>query len=150
MYVKTSNGAVEQYPYTLGDLRRDNPNTSFPKSISDTVLASYGVYPVTKEDRPSFDERTQAITRNTTPTQTGGVWSIGWTVTDRTAEQIQEYDDLIAQDVRTQRNEKLAGTDWWMLSDHTATQAQIDYRQALRDVPSQSGFPHTITWPTKP
>ena len=29
-------------------------------------------------------------------------------------------------------------------------QVWLDYRQALRDVPAQAGFPHTITWPTKP
>ena len=150
MYVKTSNGAVEQFPYTLGNLRRDNPNTSFPKSISDATLASYGVYPVTQDDKPSYDNRTQKVSRNTTPTETNGAWSVGWTITDRTAAEIQDYDNSLAEDVRKKRNEKLVATDWWMLSDHTATQSQIDYRQALRDVPSQSGFPHTITWPTKP
>jgi hypothetical protein len=31
LLVKTANGQVEQFPYTLGDLRRDNPQTSFPK-----------------------------------------------------------------------------------------------------------------------
>ena len=55
-----------------------------------------------------------------------------------------------AESVRTERNKLLADTDWWALSDHTMTQAQIDYRQALRDVPAQDGFPTTITWPTKP
>jgi hypothetical protein len=30
MYVKITNGEIEQFPYTLGDFRRDNPHTSFP------------------------------------------------------------------------------------------------------------------------
>ena len=30
MFVKTTNDQIDQYPYTVGDLRRDNPNTSFP------------------------------------------------------------------------------------------------------------------------
>ena len=52
--------------------------------------------------------------------------------------------------VREERNALLAETDWWAVSDRTMTQAETDYRQALRDVPQQEGFPTDITWPTKP
>jgi len=52
--------------------------------------------------------------------------------------------------VRKHRNILLAETDWWAVQDRTMTQAEIDYRQALRDVPAQAGFPENITWPTKP
>jgi len=52
-------------------------------------------------------------------------------------------------DVRKKRDELLAATDWWVLADRTATQAQLDYRQALRDVPQQEEFP-TVTWPDVP
>jgi len=48
------------------------------------------------------------------------------------------------------RDNLLKETDVWGLSDYPATQAQLDYRQALRDVPAQAGFPEDITWPTKP
>ena len=51
---------------------------------------------------------------------------------------------------RMRRDALLAETDWWAMSDRTMTQAEIDYRQALRDVPAQAGFPENITWPTKP
>ena len=52
--------------------------------------------------------------------------------------------------LRVERNRKLAETDWWGVSDQTMTQAQTDYRKALRDIPQQSGFPSDVTWPTKP
>ena len=52
--------------------------------------------------------------------------------------------------VREMRDDFLAKTDWWATSDRTMTQAEIDYRQALRDVPQQTGFPENVTWPTKP
>ena len=61
---------------------------------------------------------------------------------------IEEIDD--AKSVRDERNTLLAETDWWALSDRTMTQAETDYRQALRDVPEQEGFPVNITSPTKP
>jgi len=57
---------------------------------------------------------------------------------------------LSTEEAREKRNTLLAETDWWAVSDRTMTQAETDYRQALRDVPQQEGFPVTVTWPTKP
>ena len=51
---------------------------------------------------------------------------------------------------RTRRNNFLQETDWWAVQDRTMTQAEVDYRQALRDITDQDGFPADITWPTKP
>lgn len=57
---------------------------------------------------------------------------------------------VTADIIRKERDAKLAETDWWALSDNTMTQAQIDYRQDLRDITDQAGFPHNVVWPTKP
>jgi len=51
---------------------------------------------------------------------------------------------------RSNRNVLLAETDVWALSDRTMSDAQTAYRQALRDITGQAGFPADITWPTKP
>ena len=51
---------------------------------------------------------------------------------------------------RFKRDGLLAETDWMANSDVTMSDEWKTYRQALRDVPSQSGFPETINWPTKP
>ena len=57
-----------------------------------------------------------------------------------------------AAEVRAERSAKLAATDWTQGAD--TPQATKDkyapYRQALRDVPTQSGFPNTVIWPTQP
>jgi hypothetical protein len=56
-----------------------------------------------------------------------------------------------AKSVRQQRGEKLKDSDWTQLADSTANKtAWATYRQALRDVTQQSGFPWTITWPAQP
>ena len=55
-----------------------------------------------------------------------------------------------AKNVRATRDAKLSETDWRFRSDMTPSQAWKDYCQALRDVPTQSGFPWTITWPDAP
>lgn len=53
--------------------------------------------------------------------------------------------------MRMERDMKLATTDHWMLEDTAPiTQAQLDYRQALRNVTDQPGFPKNIVWPTPP
>ena len=58
--------------------------------------------------------------------------------------------DRFAENVRNQRDRLLAETDWMALSDVTMSSEMTTYRQALRDIPSQSGFPASVTWPTKP
>jgi len=58
--------------------------------------------------------------------------------------------DRAAAQVREERNALLAETDWMASSDLTMSSEWVSYRSSLRDVPSQSGFPNTITWPTKP
>ena len=57
MYVKIANNEVEEFPYTLDQLKRDNPNVSFPETISSGTLASYNVFPVTLTEPPAHDRR---------------------------------------------------------------------------------------------
>ena len=56
-----------------------------------------------------------------------------------------------AKEVRTQRDALLAETDWTQVADAPVdAQAYANYRQALRDVPQQSGFPTEVVWPIRP
>ena len=57
MYVKVTNGVATEY--TMGHLRRDNPNVSFPRTCSDELLASYDVYPLNVDTKPDCDYITQ-------------------------------------------------------------------------------------------
>lgn len=59
-----------------------------------------------------------------------------------------EINAALAADVRAERNAKLADSDWRASQDVTMSDEWRDYRQALRDVPSQ--LPGSITWPTEP
>ena len=52
--------------------------------------------------------------------------------------------------LRTQRDSKLAETDWWASSDLTMSDAQKDYRKALRDLQDNTSDPKSPTWPSKP
>ena len=56
-----------------------------------------------------------------------------------------------AANVRRSRTEKLKDSDWTQIADSTADKtAWATYRQALRDITGQTGFPWTITWPNDP
>jgi hypothetical protein len=63
MHIKLTNGQPEKY--SIGQLRRDNPQVSFPKSIPDDTLAEYNVYPLTATEQPTYDPITQNLTEGT-------------------------------------------------------------------------------------
>jgi len=52
--------------------------------------------------------------------------------------------------LRTQRNNLIAETDYLALSDATLTDEMSTYRQALRDLPANTTDPANPVWPTKP
>ena len=145
----TADGSVDRYPYTLTDLRRANPGTSFPKKISDEVAAGFNCFPVTPATQPA-DDHTVNLER--TAVKQGDQWVEEWVSTPATPEQIAERTEAKAAEVRQQRNELLAASDWTQLPDAPTKDAQawIAYRQALRDLASQPGFPYAVTWPEKP
>ncbi len=151
MLVKITNGNVDTYPYSVGQLRRDNSNTSFPKQIPSEMLESYGVYTVVYTDLPSIDERTQKVEQEATPTLVDGSWTVGWTTSDKTAGEVQEYDDNQAATVRSERDGLLSRSDWTQVADAPVdATVWVTYRQALRDITDQAGFPNDINWPVKP
>ena len=59
-------------------------------------------------------------------------------------------DEEKLEQLRGSRDLLLMNTDVWALSDRTMTQAQIDYRQALRDITKTATSLDDVTWPTKP
>ena len=152
MHVKITNGSVDTYPYNVGQLRRDNPNTSFPKQVPDEMLESYGIYTVVYTDMPSIDDRTQKVRQEATPSLVDGAWTIGWTTSSKTAEETQAWDDSMASSNRGKRDGLIAETDFYALSDVTMTAEMTTYRQALRDITSHANWPNLedADWPTKP
>lgn len=61
---------------------------------------------------------------------------------------------VTAREVNTQRRQFLADSDWTQLADAPLTAGKktewASYRQALRDIPNQSGFPGAVNWPVQP
>ena len=154
MNVKITNGDVDTYPYNVGQLRRDNPITSFPKQIPAEILESYGVFSVTYTDPPIIDVRTQKAEQQVTPSLVDGDWTLGWDVIAKQSSEIDEYDSKTALNVREERGRRLAECDWTQMADSPLTDSKkaewSTYRQSLRDITGQSGFPFNVTYPTEP
>jgi hypothetical protein len=70
------------------------------------------------------------------------------TAIDTEATSVNDANEL--RILREVRNKKLVETDWWAGSDRTMTQAETDYRQALRDITDTYSSLATVVWPTKP
>lgn len=72
-------------------------------------------------------------------------------IPEPTAEEIQAQ---IARDARSKRDYLISQTDYLLQPDYPISAEQLEevkaYRQALRDVPEQDGFPETIVWPEMP
>jgi len=63
----------------------------------------------------------------------------------------EEIAAMKAEKVRQQRGRLLKASDWTQVADAPVDQAAwADYRQALRDIPQQEGFPENVVWPEKP
>ena len=153
MYVLASNDTVEAFPYSIDNLKRDNRNTSFPKNLSDELLADWNVFPVVDRPAPAYDVATQNCIQ-INPTLNSGEWLMTWQVSDATREQISSRLAEESEIVRQQRNQLLSDCDWTQLADQPLSDsdqsAWRSYRQNLRDVSKQSGFPWNITWPEAP
>ena len=149
MMIKVTDGQIT--PYSVGRLRRDNPNTSFPKSISTATLASYDVYKVAVDSKPDYDELTQKLVSDAVVFD-GTNATQSWSVVSLSVDELSNKADKAAVNNRTQRDRLIGETDWWASSDLTMTSAQTAYRQALRDISSHANWPHLdeADWPTKP
>lgn len=145
MYVKAINNIVIKYPYNYTDLLSDNPGTSFPEVMPNERLAEWNVFPVESVEKPICN--LGEIVEEIDPICENNVWKQQWNVRPAT----QEETDLQATDIRTIRNRLLSDCDWTQLPDSTANKESWSiYRQQLRDVTSQVGFPWNITWPIPP
>lgn len=135
---------------TDGEFRALHPTTSFPPQLSVELLDSFDADVVFEGPQPTTT-RYQFVARQGVIQMSDGNWYRNYVAVDMSDEAKAALDAQEAALVRAERNQRLAASDWTQLAD-----APVDdlvwavYRQALRDVPNQPGFPVTIIWPTQP
>ncbi len=163
---------------TVSQFKASYPNTSFPIPITTDILDSYGYdavlngaaaivtapYGVSTRDGveqiegqwftkfiagPVFTDTTV----NTVDDE-GNVTTTSYTAAQNEAAFRASVDADAATLARTTRDKKLSTSDWTQMADSPLASDKktewASYRTSLRDLPSASGFPHTMTWPTEP
>jgi hypothetical protein len=139
------NGTVS----AVGDYRSLFPQTSFSENgPSQSFLRENGCLQVSQWK--AHDKATQKLVPVDAYVEGDQVFTV--TVEALTTEDRQNKRKTMAAEARKQRDALMATTDWTQLEDYPKANkaAWKTYRQQLRDVPQQSGFPETITWPTSP
>lgn len=139
MLVKVKDGVAT--PYSMWELKRDNPNVSFPEEMTHNALSLWSVYPCVEGLVPSLGECEQATRLEIALIE--GIWTQLFGKEFWPQDQAERF-------VREKRATLLADTDWMALSDVTLSASWSLYRQQLRDITLQVGFPYNITWPIKP
>lgn len=153
-----STGAVVQEQ----EFRAMFPNTSLPVPLTESAINGLGGDVVFEGPQATGGTVYQYSVRSGVE-QLAGKWYtkyiLGPVFTDTpeatAAEQEAAYkaakDADQASAVRADRNARLAACDWTQLSDAPVDDLEwAVYRQALRDIPSQPGFPWTVDWPVAP
>ena len=158
-----------------GQIRRDNPNVSLPKVWNDNVNEALGIDPVLESPKPDPSGDYKVVVRDGVEQDSDDNWVYAWTEQDMFTEYEEEVTDdqgvmttnvvtvqdqidayeaantaTLAATERATRDDLLKATDHYGLSDVTMSDAMTAYRQALRDVTQQEGFPQEVTWPEKP
>lgn len=147
-FARIENGNVVEYPIYEGDIKLRFPNTSFTFPFSPPE----GFVPVTDVTPPAINHEQNLVEE--TPIFTDGEWKRNWTIVSATTEQIAARTAVKEKQVRAQRNSRLAATDWTQSNDSPlnaeAKSAWAFYREVLRMVPEQPGFPWNVSWPPAP
>lgn len=149
------------------EFRRSHPNTSFPQVLTPEILEDFGYDPILEGPQAAVTPPYQFSQRNGIE-KVGDNWFTKYvagpifedftddegnlhTASEQEIAYKAQKDQEQALGVRQERNRLLAECDWTQLADApVSSQAWADYRQALRSVPEQTGFPWTIEWPEKP
>ena len=166
-YRNRSTGEVK----TQGEIRRSMPNTSLPRVWTADICEFLGIDPVLAAPAPEASGEYKVVSRNGVTQDANGNWVQAWVerdmfadyvdedgVTVTKAEQEQAYtatkDAEAATAARATRDGLIASCDWMAIkafeAGTTVSTEWATYRQALRDVSAQAGFPNDITWPEKP
>lgn len=154
MYAKVENQQIVKYPYTLADLQKDHPNTSFASDMAEQHLLEFGMIPVKATEQPAVDHTKNIVETN--PVYIEGEWHQSWTVEDAIAGEIEVRIERRAAEMRSHRTrllnesvDTINAVRWAVMPEETKS-AWITYRQDLLDVPQQQGFPWSVTWPQRP
>lgn len=149
LLLNIADEVILKYPYSIAQLREDNPQVSFPKNPTPNLLKEYNVYRVQQTEPPTVDHTKNIV--ELMPQLQDKDWVQTWDIIDASIEEVEYRTTEEAKTVRSTRNRYLSQCDWTQLADSSVNKEEWQtYRQALRDIPAQAGFPFDVVWPNQP
>jgi hypothetical protein len=135
---------------TDGEFRSLHATTSFAAQLSLELLDSFGADVVFEGPQPPTS-RYQSVARQGVIQMDNGHWYKNYVAVDMSDQAKAALDAQQAASIRMERKRLLTDSDWTQVEDAPVDKAAwAAYRQALRDIPDQPGFPFTIIWPEAP
>jgi hypothetical protein len=137
------------------DLYYKYPNISFPKPLTPYVIDTYGFDVILEGSRPQVTPPYETLVRQGIE-EIKGKWftkyAIGPIFTNQEDEDSYRLniDTQASEGIRTNRNNLISKSDWMGCSDFIMSNEWKQYRQDLRDITTQEGFPHNVEWPDEP
>ena len=128
------------------EFRKRHKNTSFSRLLDEDLLDAFDTDIVfegpQKQGPPPY-----SYTYRDGVEQINGRWYTKYTIGQLDKEPI---DNERAQGIRNRRDRLIKESDWRAVSDRKLEPEWKEYRQALRDISKQEGFPHDVEWPVDP
>ena len=124
-------------------VRLAHRNISLPKVLKEDILDGLGYDPVLSGSRPETTSPYEVVVKGEVQ-KIDGYWRETYIVVTKDADRI---DRAKSQEVRSVRDSLLSETDWAVSADATIPDGMLEYRQALRDITNQEGFPHNVVMP---
>lgn len=147
------NGEPINYPVEEGNFRALFPNRSFPNLLTPQSVENTGFAMYEFSQQPDLNRYEKMVEGTPRKAEDGRVFQT-WQVMEMNEDEKMQADAAQADLIRYQRTMLLRSTDWVFNPDAPLSeeikQSYVVYRQALRDVPTQAGFPWEVQWPTKP
>lgn len=106
MYIFSDGSGQTIYPYSFNQLRKDNPEVSYPTQPTDAALASWGVFLVAETARPACDPNTHKVVEQT-PQRVGDAWQQVWAVVALSAEEVAERERQVRAEIADQVQQRL-------------------------------------------
>ena len=147
-------GKPTGFPLLEDNFKQIHPDIAFPAALFPYHVEphGYGMYEFSQQ--PTLTGRYDKLVEGEPIRDEQGYWRQQWLVVEQTAEEKAITDDRKQKEVRFVRTRRLTESDWTRLDDTPLTAEQraawAVYRQQLRDITDQSGFPWEVTWPNQP
>ena len=137
------------------DLYYKYPNISFPKPLTSYVIDTYGLEVILEGPQPQTSPPYETVVRQGIE-EIKGKWFTKYVIgpifnnkEDEEAYRLK-IDTQASESSRSTRNRLISKSDWMGCSDVIMSDEWREYRQELRDITTQKGFPHNVEWPEEP